>query len=154
GFSQMPPFDPHRIAQIQREQAIEPVPRDMRPLPTTLESVVAPGAVPAPRPYIKSTTQPIGPEVRMTLQEIIHRTVANNLEVRVAGYQSAIDEVRILEAEAHFDPEVFVNSQAQRSYPQGIGGGNLNPLKIDSQNLEAGIRQQLTTGGQMELKYQ
>ena len=90
----------------------------------------------------------------MTLQEAIHRAVINSYEVRVAGYQAAIDEARILEAESRFDPLVFMEGQLQRSYPQGIGGGALNPLKIFTQTLDAGFRQNLTSGGQMELKYQ
>jgi outer membrane protein TolC len=89
----------------------------------------------------------------MTLQEAIHRMVINSYEVRVAGYQAAIDESRILEAESRFDPLVFLDGQLQRSYPQGIGGGSLDPLKIFTQSLEGGFRQNLTTGGQMELKY-
>src|SRR5204863_4188106 len=95
-----------------------------------------------------------GQELPMRLQEAIHRAVINSYEVRVAGYQAAIDEARILEAEARFDPLIFAEGQLQRSFPQGIGGGALNPLGIFTQTLDAGFRQQLTNGGQVEMEYQ
>jgi outer membrane protein len=101
---------------------------------------------PASRPY--------GELLPMRLQEAIHRAVLNSYEVRVAGYQAAIDEARILEAESRFDPTVFLEGQLQRSFPQGIGGGQLSPLSVFTQTLDGGFRQQLVNGGQVELKYQ
>lgn len=89
----------------------------------------------------------------MTLQEVIHRMVMNNTEVRVAGYQPAIDKLRILEAEAKFDPTFFSNGQAQKTFPQRqIGGGDVAPSSLLTQSLEMGIKQPLVTGGQIELK--
>jgi len=154
GFSQPPPFEPKRIEQIQIENAREENTQPLPPMPTGLEPAMTEKREPATRPYLHPTTNPYGREMGMTLQEAIHRAVINSFEVRVAGYQAAIDEARILEAESRFDPLVFAEGQLQRSYPQGIGGGALDPLKIVTQSLEAGFRQNLTTGGQAELKYQ
>ena len=63
------------------------------------------------------------PIVRLPLQEIIHRAVANNLDVKVAGYQPAIDSTRSIEAEARFDPTYFANVQFERrDNTQGVPG--------------------------------
>jgi outer membrane protein len=155
GFSQAPPFDPKRIEQIQIQNAREENAQPLPPMPRALEpSMNEEKREPSPLPYLRPATRPYQRELPMTLQEAIHRAVINSYEVRVAGYQAAIDEARILEAESRFDPLVFLEGQLQRSYPQGIGGGALDPLKIFTQTLDGGIRQNLTTGGQMELKYQ
>ncbi|HEV8291119.1 MAG TPA: TolC family protein, partial [Tepidisphaeraceae bacterium] len=154
GFSQPPPFDPKRIERIQIENAREEMPQELPAMPAGPEKAMTEKREPATRPYLRPATRPYGRELPMTLQEAIHRAVINSYEVRVAGYQAAIDEARILEAESRFDPLVFAEGQLQRSFPQGIGGGSLDPLKIFTQSLEGGFRQNLTSGGQMELKYQ
>ena len=154
GFSQAPPFDPKRIEQIQIENAREENAQPLPAMPSALEPAMNEKREPAKLPYLRPTTRPYARELPMRLQEAIHRAVINSYEVRVAGYQAAIDEARILEAESRFDPLIFLDGQIQRSYPQGIGGGALDPLKIVSQSLDGGIRQNLTSGGQMELKYQ
>ena len=154
-----PPFDPKRIQQIQQQGVGTTEPRPLPPLPRSLEPSMRldadgrPTSDPAPRPHILSTTQPYGTEVRLSLQEIIHRTAAGNLEARVAGYQSSIDEARILEAEARFDPTIFAEGQAQKTFPQFTGSANTDPNRIYTQNLEFGLRQLMTTGGQAELAY-
>src|SRR5258706_3343770 len=154
GFSQEPTFDRTRMERTQIESARQGAPQVLPEMPRGLEPAMNEKSEPTTRAYLHPATRPYGTELPMTLQEAIHRAVINSYEVRVAGYQAAIDEVRILEAEARFDPTVFLEGQLQRSYPQGIGGGALNPLKIFTQTLDAGFKQDLTTGGQMELKYQ
>src|SRR3954468_11832440 len=149
GFSQAPPFDPKRIEQIQIEHAREEATQELPAMPNALEPSMNERREPTTLPYLRPTTRPYGREQPMRLQEAIHRAVINSFEVRVAGYQAAIDEARILEAESRFDPLVFVEGQLQRSFPQGIGGGALNPLGIFTQTLDAGFRQQLTNGGQV-----
>jgi outer membrane protein len=153
GWSQTPRFDPKRIERMQIENARQERAQELPPMPKALEPSWNDKREPTTLPYLEATTRPYGREVPLTLQEVIHRTVMNSLEVRVAGYQPAIDEARILEAESRFDPLVFAEGKIDRQFPQGIGGGSLNPLKILTQSLDAGFRQNLTTGGQMELKY-
>src|SRR5438874_9320733 len=154
GFSQPPPFDPKRIEQIQIENARQEKPQELPEMPRGLEPAMNEKREPTTRPYLKATSKPYGEQLPMALQEAIHRAVVNSFEVRVAGFQPAIDEARILEAESRFDPLVFAEGQIQRQFPQGIGGGSLDPLKVLTQSLNAGFRQNLTNGGQMELKYQ
>lgn len=148
-----PPFDPRRIEQMQQDATVNPPAMRQEALPTTLPTVTverAGGVIEVKRPETRPVTKP----VRLTLQETAHRAVANSLGVRVAGYDSAIDAARVLEAQARFDPLFFAQGQFQRSFPQGIGGGDFDPITLYSQSLEAGFRQLLTTGGQIELKYQ
>src|SRR5688572_1069589 len=95
-----PPFDPKRIQEIQSGAVNEPTAPTFDPLPGQLEPSLTPERRPAVLPHIRATTRPYGQEVPVKLQEIIARTVANTLEARIAGYQSAIDEQRIMEAEA------------------------------------------------------
>jgi len=154
GFSQPPPFDPKRIEQIQIENARQEKPQELPEMPRGLEPAMNEKREPTTRPYLRATSKPYGEQLPMALQEAIHRAVVNSFEVRVAGYQAAIDEARILEAESRFDPTLFLDGQLQRSFPQGIGGGALNPLSIFTQTLDAGFKQQLVNGGQVELKYQ
>src|SRR6185295_5969021 len=130
GWSQTPVFDPKRIERMQVDSARQEPPHEMPAMPRALEPSSNEKHEPATLPYLQATTRPYGREVPMTLQEVIHRTVMNSLEVRVAGFQPAIDEARILEAESRFDPLVFAEGQLQRQYPQGIGGGSLDPLKV------------------------
>jgi len=154
GFSQPPPFDPKRIEQIQIENARQETAQPLPELPRGLEPAMNEKGQPTTRPNLNPTSRPYGELLPMKLQEAIHRAVVNSYEVRVAGYQAAIDEVRILEAESRFDPTVFLEGQLQRSFPQGIGGGQLSPLGVFTQTLDGGFRQQLVNGGQVELKYQ
>ena len=51
------------------------------------------------------------PVVRMSLREMVQRAVANNLEVKVQGYEPAVEATRVVEAEARFDPTVFASAQ-------------------------------------------
>ena len=113
------------------------------------------------------------PSVRITLQEIIHRTVLNNLDIRVARYDTAIDETRTLEALANFDPQFFSDLSFTRVDKQTPGVDSAIPTGAASAfnnstqqfagivtrfDLEAlttfdvGFRQNLTAGGKIELK--
>src|SRR3954454_20864363 len=101
-----PPFNPREMGRGMRLASRERIIKEKEPIPTTMESR------PSTRPSVRgTTTEGIGdePVVRLTLQEIIQRTVANNKDVAVAGYEPAIDETRVVEAEARFDPTFFAN---------------------------------------------
>src|SRR4051812_27112925 len=98
------PYDPRALQQNERLSAIGRKPEPMRQLPTTLQSPTF-GRTRNPN-NIPLTGQPFGTNeeiVRMTLQECVHRAVANNLEIRVAGYGPAIESSRVVEAMARFD---------------------------------------------------
>lgn len=169
-----PPFKPRVAQQAERSLAREMEQQPMIPLSTKLESVYE---VPVREPdgtvrrAVPSTPPATGPLYRpedvrrMTLQEIIRRTVANNLEVRVAGYDAAIEQTRIIEAEGNFDPTLFANYQYSYRDDQTAGVAVPNPKNpltnkvanfddIRNAQYQAGVRQNLDSGGQIELRQQ
>lgn len=153
GIGQPSPFDPQSIEAMQKRQASENVMRELSQLPTSLPDITKPVSNPAQtRPSM--AIQPNKPTVRLKLQEIIHRAVANNLDTRVASYQSAIDETRILEAEARFDPTWFSNAQGQRQNPQGIINNNFAPPEVNSYVLATGMKQDTDLGTHYEATMQ
>ncbi|HWP39517.1 MAG TPA: TolC family protein [Tepidisphaeraceae bacterium] len=154
-LAEPPPFDPRAMQQLERQRAGEVESRPKRPLPTTLESpfliderrqTTGPATAPTTGPALESDVT-----VRMPLQEIIQRAVINNLDVKVAGYAPAIEETRVTEAEARFDPTFFSNLQYQKTdREQGLFATG-NARQIQSQT---GVRQILNSGGQIELRNQ
>jgi len=154
GLAEPPPFAPERIVAMQKEMAKEAPSPVLRPLPTTLQSVMPPGVLAPTTLPARTAPQEIGPTVAMTLQEMIHRVAANNLDARVAGYEASVDEARITEAKSRFDPVFFTNGQFQKQFQQTTIGGNLTPPEVLSQQLQTGIRQNLPDGGQIELSQQ
>lgn len=155
------PFDPVAIqaperAAVGHEKAEQP-----KPLPTTLESPWLGKATTLP------TTQESAPRdvVRLTLEQIVHRAVVNNYDIKVAGYSPAIEQTRVVEAEAQFDPVFFLNASAQITDNQT--GGSIVPtftspsvsipVYYDQSTVygaQAGIRQNLITGGRAQIAYQ
>ena len=165
-LSEPAPFDPRAIERMQRAAAEEVPPRPLQQMPTTFEAPITPQGQAAPQRPIRDSRIPVGGYLRMGLQDIIHRAVANNASSRVAAYQAAIDEARILEAEARFDPTVFANLLVQNSnrtnrspdaspgLPDPTTGQIRDYIEIFSQVAAAGLRQTMTTGGQIEARFQ
>jgi hypothetical protein len=99
-------FDPRLIQQTERDSASDVPLEILRPLPTTRQGAytdIGPNGQTQEddHPY-RPATGPSLPEdlsVRMSLQEIIHRAVMNNHDVKVAAYQPAIRQ-RAISAEA------------------------------------------------------
>ncbi|MFI5382110.1 MAG: TolC family protein [Tepidisphaerales bacterium] len=153
GIGEPTPFDPQSIESMQRQHASQTVLRELSQLPNSLPDITKPVTNPAStRPSL--TPQPFRPSARLKLQEIIHRTVAGNLDTRVAGYQSAIDETRIKEAEARFDPTWFSSFQSQRQFPQGIIANNLTPPEVNSYIAATGMKQDTDLGTHLEATMQ
>ena len=88
-----------------------------------LNSATNPTA-PVTRPIV---VRPLGnePTVRLGLQEIVQRSVANSGEVRTAGFDPAIAETRVIKAQAHFDPVLFSNLSWQHTDQQTAGQPNV-----------------------------
>jgi outer membrane protein TolC len=159
-------FDVRALQQAERDSAQPMIPTTLPPLPTTREDPFATGgdtSAPATRP----TTGPSlseSPITRLTLHEIIQRAVANNHDVRVAGYQPAIEGNRVIEAKAHFDPEVYAN--AKWSHTDDMNGGSIfnsfnnGPLIItdvtqsDTGVVQTGVKANLANGAQVQLQYE
>ena len=149
------PFDPQAIERIQREAAESVPPRPLQKMPTGFEPSITQQGTPAPQRPIRDSRIPVAGYLRMNLQDIIHRAASNNAASRVAAYQAAIDEARILEAEARFDPTFFANVLVQNQHRNAQLPGSLSQFaEIFSQVAAAGLRQTLPTGGQVELRYQ
>jgi outer membrane protein TolC len=159
------PFDPRTLGESERLSSRDTRTYPMHPLPTTLQS---PYLSEAPKPANPPSTGPsLGtePQVRMTLQEIVHRAVINSNDIKVAAYQPAIDQTRVIEAEARFDPTFFANTQVQRiikATPYNIAGAqtqvesgtNFSVQKETDYTASIGVRQQLESGGSIELRNQ
>ena len=159
------PFDPREFQQDELRTAGEIPAREKQPLPTTLQSPFIPATGPAatqPAP-VPATGPAIGvePTVRISLREVVQRAVANNLEVKVEGYSPAIEQTRVVEAEARFDPTFFTTAQFEsRNDPAGgsssILGDALNTggSEADIFTLRSGVRQVLPSGTEVEVRYQ
>src|SRR5581483_8640436 len=171
-LAEPPPFDPHELTAGERSSATEVQTSTLHPLPTTLQAAVATSRPSQERTDAVSTTGPsLGtePVVRMSLQEAVHRAVANNHEVRVAGNQPAIETTRITEAEAQFDPNFFTNFEFDHKNELNAGTVFTNPgpnppltstsvvsntTYSDEFKVQTGIKQQLENGAQVQLQYE
>jgi len=177
------PFRPLALQAEQRNRSLESATPTFAPLPTTFVSPLDPGGratdaqpagtdpsttLPATGPADiagpatasvnqQTTTRPFRESVRMSLSEIIQRTVAYNLDVKVASYDPAIEATRVIEADSRFDPTFFSNLQYQDSKiltpAQGLQQSNpFDPTVSRVTQFQAGLRQNLTGGGQVELR--
>jgi outer membrane protein len=161
------PFDPRLAQVVELRTDSEVKPRPLYPLPTTAETPYVAGETQdVPSIRRQSLAIPEGPPVRMTLQEVMHRAIVNNMEVRVASYDTAIDQTRILEAEANFDPTVFSDINFQRIDKLTPGAlsnvldAKTNTLVTRVENFnneqlftsDVGLRQNLPAGGKAEIK--
>ncbi len=96
---------------------------------------------------------PEGPRVvQIDLRTAIQRTVVNNLDVRVSSFQPGIDEARVTEAEARFDPTLFANLGLTRDRSANFTQSFGNASNLWSATAEAGIKQLLSSGGEVTLK--
>jgi outer membrane protein TolC len=158
------PFDPREFQVDETRTAGEIKPREKQPIPTTLESPFIPATGPAAtQPARVPATGPaigVEPIINLSLREVVQRAVANNLDVRVEGYSPAIEQTRVTEAEARFDPAFFATSQFEsRNDPAGGSASILGETiasggEADIFTLRSGVRQVLPSGGEVELRYQ
>jgi outer membrane protein TolC len=155
-----PPFDPRAIIRGEVvTSGAQPTP-PMLPLPTTRGARI-PDTQPTTRAYTVEEPQ----VVRMPLREIQQRAAANSAEVRVAGYDPAVAETKVIENLGHYDPVLYSNlrydKQADRT-PGTVIPNPSNPsqtITITTENnniytAELGIKQYLESGGQIQLGYQ
>jgi outer membrane protein TolC len=165
------PFEPRALGQLQRDASKNQATGPMAPLPTSYEPWIPKRRRPA---TTQPATHPFDPIVtgnepteQIGLEEIIHRTVAHNLDVRAAGYGPAIEGTRILEAISNYDPVFFSSIQAdviERSTGGGVisnpSTGSVESLvpnylnKSDDYTAIFGLKQNLESGGQASIQYQ
>src|SRR5688572_12775924 len=150
-----PPFNPREMGSDARVASRERIIREKAPIPTTMQSR------PSTRPSVRAAaTQGVQGEavVRMTLMEVIQRAVAHNRDVAVAGYEPAIEETRVVESEARFDPTffstlTFTDEEVLSPSSSFVAVDPFNPSGFQSLSWQNGIRQNLYSGGQAEFGY-
>lgn len=158
------PFQPRALQQSERSLASQVRSEPAPSLPNKL-----------PADYFKPSSERKGPPpttgpstykdgtVTISLQELVQRAVLNNKDIKATGYQPAIDQARVTEAQAAFDPTFFVNTQFQRTdqwAPTSTSSLFSTPddpiveTRSDSTTASAGIKKQMETGGQIEVRAQ
>ncbi len=110
-----------------------------------------------------ATTQPASEvntaaEVYLPLSECIRRATLNNFDVAVAAYEPAIEETRVIEAEARFDPAFRQRFEFQETDQQitNLAGSLGGAVITDEQSVistTTSIVQLLPSGGEAELGY-
>jgi outer membrane protein len=155
------PFDAMSMQRMYRERATEHTTPPLASLPLSLdrefiakrEGEAARNVKPTPLP---TTAQTVGPAIRMSLRDLIQLAAVNSLQVRVANYQPAIDEARVIEAEARFDPTFFSNFNYATQYLliPSPSNPNANNQYFETTTGQIGIKQNLDTGAQVQLQYQ
>lgn len=91
-------------------------------------------------------------QVRLTLDEVLHRTLANNYTIEVANFGPAIETTRVVEAEAAFDA-VFFTSVTKNKQDQPTGT-QLAAGDLDAFQLSSGVRKQLPSGATVSGTYE
>ena len=155
------PFDAMSMQRMYRERATEHTTPPLASLPLSLdrefiakrEGEAARNVKPTPLP---TTAQTVGPAIRMSLRDLIQLAAVNSLQVRVANYQPAIDEARVIEAEARFDPTFFTNLNFATQTilaptPQTLSATG---TQFQTTTFQSGIKQNLSNGAQVQLQYQ
>lgn len=163
GLQSSEPFLPRNDQRAERIAGQANPPSVMPPLPTTVPAYTPEesGTQPSSRPTDVSLRGDVdrNPTIRMSLSEIIHRAVANSKEVRVAGYDAAVAKTRILENQAKFDPVAYSLAQYtdQKVLTPATGTLVTNPFSpqiFRTMDLQTGLKQQLPSGGQVDLRYE
>ncbi len=87
----------------------------------------------------------------LTLEESIERTLESSYTIRVSSYNPAIEQTRVVEAEAAFDATFFTsltNNKVDQPTANALQGS-----KIEQFNLQSGIRKLLPSGMQVQTYY-
>ena len=155
---EMQPFKPLTLGDPQRQASFGLATSDAVALPAKLESLADSPTTPKERfknePLLSKIDK--GPRVVMVdLRNAIQRAAVNNLDVRVQSYAPAIEETRVTEADARFDPTTFLNftSEWNRGYVPSASGDFISG-SFNRVNAEVGIKQSLDTGGEYTLQLQ
>jgi outer membrane protein TolC len=167
-ITEPPPFDPRAITRSDREQASDVRYGNLPPLPTTMQAYLVRNPNGTTKPAFPSLAgEEVPPEyvIRLPVRELMQRAASNSAEVRVAGYEPAINETRVVENEAHYDPIFFVNLKWDKQFDRTPGTVIPDPnnpstnitINVENNNIftaEAGVKQYLPSGGQISLSQQ
>jgi outer membrane protein TolC len=97
--------------------------------------------------------------VPISLENAIHATTGNNLDIEVARYAPAISEAGVVQAQAAFDWTIFGEAQyidSNTPQPgQALGGGSASIVRNASQTASGsvGLRKNLTSGGSVSITH-
>ena len=157
------PFDARLLGDRHRQASAtiapaEPIVRTEKfdsPYLTT-DPAKTPDKLP-PDPLLKPLDQTAS-VVKLELRDAIQRAVVYNSDIRVSAFQPGIDEARVIEAVSRFDPTLFSNLEATRTnQPVGLRstfGGPEQRQNAVNVTGTTGIRQNLPSGGQVEISAQ
>ncbi len=133
--SEAPQVFEKRLADLREEYAGRPDQRVVR----NYERVVAQA-----NEYLKMLPRP--KQVRLSLAECVQRALEHNYTVRIEAYGPAISETQIVEAEAAFDTQFFLDASYANLDRAVIPGAY--PAQSDTRALTGGLRKLLPTGMQ------
>jgi outer membrane protein TolC len=126
----------------RRLQALKSVPKQEPRVLQTYENVVRYALE-----YLDQLKRP--QQVKLSLSECIRRALANSYRVRIESYTPAIAQAQLVQAEARFDAEVFLDysfDNIDRAVASDIAVGT-----SDTRTIQGGVRQLLPTGAQVSL---
>jgi len=89
---------------------------------------------------------PRAKQVRLSLAECVQRAIEHNYTVRIEAYGPAISETQIVEAEAAFDTQFFLDA-SYANLDRAVMLGSY-PAQSDTRSLTGGFRKLLPTGMQ------
>ncbi len=90
-------------------------------------------------------------QVRLTLEEVIQRTLANNYTIQTISFNPAVETTRVVEAESAFDAVLFGNL-SKRNIDQPTAS-ELQSTDADFLTLNAGVRKLLPHGALATAQY-
>lgn len=90
-------------------------------------------------------------QITLSLEDVIHRTLANSYAIEVKRFNPAIDTTRVVEAESVFDAIFFTN--ITKNNVDRPSGSQLTATDLDFFTLSTGIRKLLPTGTQVSARY-
>lgn len=90
-------------------------------------------------------------QIRLTLEDVLRRTIMHSYKIRVSSYNPAIETTRVIEAEAAFDAAFFMNATNDKKNQPAINA--LTGSNVQNFNAQAGVRKLLATGMQVEASY-
>jgi len=167
-ITESPRFDPRAITRGDREESAEVRPAPLHPLPTTMQAyLVTDEQGKSRRSFPPSTGRSVSPGeiVHMPIREVMQRAAVNSAEVRVASYEPAINETKVIQNEGRYDPIFFTNLRYDKQFDRTPGTVIPNPnnpsqnitINVENNNIytiESGLKQYLPSGGQVSLSYQ
>lgn len=99
--------------------------------------------------YIKEIERP--DQYRLTLNEALKRAIAGNFLIRIDSFAPAISTAQAVQAESVFDTAFF--AQINRDNQDRPAINQLSATKTDATIINGGIRQLMTSGGQVSFAH-